>query len=138
LLEVIFDPRNYPFWIVIIALIVGAVAIISRPFSTYVKFVYTNAKFEAIGNPFVTEKELHRIIENKDLYGFKDAINSLKDYNLKGDSIDNIQQSLDDHLLKTIIMMKNDSSKKMTNFFDTYLEKLDIYLIKKKKIYLNF
>ena len=113
-----------------IALIVGAVAIISRPFSTYVKFVYPNAKFEAIGNPYVTERELSRIIENKDLGTFKDSLNSSKDYNVEGEDIKSIQNSLDDHLLTSINMMKADSSKKMKEFFDTYLEKLDIYLIK--------
>jgi V/A-type H+-transporting ATPase subunit C len=130
LLEVIFDPENYTFWIIIIALIASAIAIISRPFSTYVKFVYPNAKFEAIGNPYVLERELTRIVENKNLDDFLEAINTSKDYNVTGDNIDNIQQSLDNHLLNTIDMMKNDSSKKMTNFFDTYIEKLDIYLIK--------
>ena len=130
MLEGIFDPGNFLFWVIIIALIAGAVAIISRPFSTYVKFVYPNAKFEAIGNPFVIERELNRIVENKNLDDFKDAINASKDYNVSGESIDNIQQSLDHHLLKTIDMMIMDSSNKMKNFFDTYLEKLDIYLIK--------
>jgi len=47
-----------------------------------------------------------------------------------GDDIYQIQQSLDDNLIKTIEMMKKDSSKKMKPFFDTYIEKLDIYLIK--------
>jgi V/A-type H+-transporting ATPase subunit C len=124
------DPNNYSFWIIIIALIVGAVAIISRPFSTYVKFVYPNAKFEAIGNPYVTDKELSRVIENKDLVNFKDLLNSSKDYNVTGEDIKSIQNSLDEHLLASINMMKADSSKKMKDFFDTYLEKLDIYLIK--------
>ncbi len=130
MLEIIFDPKSYLFWLIIIALIAGAIAIISRPFSTYIKFVYPNAKFEAIGNPFVTEIELSRIIENKNLDNFKEALNSLKDYNVTGDSTDNIQNSLDNHLLLSVEMMKKDSSKKMTNFFNTYLEKLDIYLIK--------
>ena len=124
------DPNNYSFWIIIIALIVGAVAIISRPFSTYVKFVYPNAKFEAIGNPYITDLELNRLIENKDIVNFKDSLNSSKDYNVTGEDIKSIQHSLDDHLLTSINMMKTDSSKKMNDFFNTYLEKFDIYLIK--------
>lgn len=130
MLDVLLDPNNYPSWILIIAIIAGAIAIISRPFSTYVKFVYPNAKFEAMGNPFVTEKELSRVVDNKNLDDFKETLNGSKDYNVSGDSIYEIQRSLDDNFIQTIDMMRKDSSKKMKEFFDTYLEKLDIHLIK--------
>jgi V/A-type H+-transporting ATPase subunit C len=130
LLEVFFDPYNYPFWILVIAIITGTIAAISRPFSTYVTFVYPNAKFEAIGNPFITERELSRVVDNKNLSEFKDALNMLKDYNVSGDSIYEIQHSLDDQFIQTIEMMRKDSSKKMKDFYDTYIKKLDVYLIK--------
>jgi len=132
LFEIIFDPNNYPFWILIIAIIAGAIAIISRPFSTYIKFVYPNAKFEAMGNPFIEEKELSGVLQSKDLSGFKDTLDSLKDYNIKGETTYDVQRSLDDHFIKTIDMMRKDSSKKMQEFYDVYLEKLDIYLIKRE------
>ena len=128
--ELIFDPYNYPFWAIVTAIIVGVLAAISRPFSTYVMFAYPNAKFEAIGNPFITEKELSRVADSKDLSDFKDALNASKDYNLSGDSTYELQQSLDDNLIQTIEMMQKDSSKKMNDFFNTYIEKIDIYLIK--------
>ena len=105
-------------------------AVISRPFSTYVMFAYPNAKFEAIGNPFITEKELSRVADSKDLSDFKDALNASKNYNLSGDSTYELQQSLDDNLVQTIEMMQKDSSKKMNGFFNIYIEKIDIYLIK--------
>jgi vacuolar-type H+-ATPase subunit C/Vma6 len=130
LLEWLLDPNNYAFWLIIIGLIVGAVGIISRPFSTYVKFVYPNAKFEAIGNPFITEKELSRLIDNKDLVNFKDSLNSSKDYNISGEDIESIQYSLDKNFHQSVKMMQSDSSKKMKYFFEAYLEKIDIYLIK--------
>lgn len=130
--EIIFDPNNYPFWIIIIAIIAGAIAIISRPFSTYVKFVYPNAKFEAIGNPFIEEKGLNGVLQSKDISGFKDALNALKDYNIEGENTYDLQQSIDDHFIKTIDMMRKDSSKKMKEFYDVYLEKLDVYLIKRE------
>ena len=82
---------------------------ISRPFSTYVIFTYPNAKFEAIGNPFVTEKELNRVVDSRDLSGFKDALNVSKDYDLSGDNTYEIQKSLDDNLIQTIEMMLKDS-----------------------------
>ena len=102
--EVIFDPYNYPFWIFIILIIAGAIAVISRPFSAYVKFVYPNAKFEAIGNPFITDSELNRIVENKNLVDFKDALNASKDYNLSGDNI------TPNTTLNATIILENSSS----------------------------
>jgi V/A-type H+-transporting ATPase subunit C len=130
LFEFIFDPYNYPFWVFIAAIIIGILGGISRPFSTYVSFAYPNAKYEAMGNPFVTDKELNRIVESSDLTGFKDTLNASKDYNLSGESTNELQQSLDNNLIQTIDMMKKEGSKKMKDFFEAYLEKLDIYLIK--------
>jgi V/A-type H+-transporting ATPase subunit C len=130
LFELIFDPYNYPFWILIASILISVLALISRPFSTYVMFAYPNAKFEAIGNPYITEKELNRVIDIKDLSTLKDTLNASKDYDLSGDNTGEIQQSLDDNFVKIIEMMQKDSSKKMYEFFNTYLEKLDVYLIK--------
>jgi V/A-type H+-transporting ATPase subunit C len=111
-------------------IIAGIIAIIYRPFSTYIRFVYPNARFEAIGNPYITAKELNRIIENKNLDSFIDILNSNKDYKIVGESILKLQKSLDNNLIETIGMMQKDSSKKMKKFYYTYLEKFDIYLIK--------
>lgn len=131
MLEILFDPYNYPFWILIIAIIAGAIIVIARPFSTYVKFVYPNAKFEAIGNPYITEKELNKLVESKNLDGFIDTLNMNKDFKVDGKNTFEIQRSLDNNFIQTIQMMRKDSSKKMEEFYDTYLEKFDIYLIKK-------
>ena len=128
--EMLFDPSSPFLWVLLIAVIAGAIAVISRPFSTYVKFVYPNAKFEAMGNPFINESELDKVIENKDLTGFKETLSATRDYKITGDSIKEIQKSLDDVFIENIKMMKNDSSKKMKDFYDAYLEKLDTYLIK--------
>ncbi len=128
--ELLLNPNNALFWVLIIAILAGAVIVISRPFSTYVKFVYPNAKFEAMGNPFIGDKELESIIDGKDIISFKETINTLKDYNISGDDTYSMQKSLDDTFITTIEMMKNDSSKKMQKFYDVYLEKLDMHLIK--------
>ncbi|NHK32590.1 MAG: hypothetical protein FK730_14650 [Asgard group archaeon] len=136
--EMLFDPYNYPFWIFIIVILVGAMIVISRPFSTYIKFAYPNAKFEAIGNPFIKEKELNRLFDSKNLHEFKDSLNTMKDYNITGENTQEIQQSLDDSLIQTINLSKNDNSKKMYKFYNAYIEKFDIYLIKntlKNKLY---
>ena len=126
----ILDPYNYPFWVFIAAIILVVFALISRSFSTYVMFAYPNAKYEAIGNPFISDRELNRVIETKDLTSFIDTLNASKDYDLSGDNTYDIQKSLDENFIKTIEMMKKDSSKKMYDFFNTYMEKLDIYHIK--------
>jgi V/A-type H+-transporting ATPase subunit C len=98
LLDSLLDPSNIFFWILILLVLAGAVTIISRPFSSYIKFVYPNAKFEAMGNPYISKKELESVIESKDIISFKETVNSLKDY--------------------------------MNDFYDVYLEKQDIPLIK--------
>ena len=130
MLETIFDPNNYLFWIILLSVIAIIILFILRTFSFYFKFVYPNAKFEAIGNPFVTEKELDNVIETKDILSFMEKINKLKDYKISGTDTYSIQKSFDDSFIQTIYMMRNDSSKKMNEFFDIYLEKHDIHLIK--------
>jgi V/A-type H+-transporting ATPase subunit C len=109
---------------------VGVIIVISRPFSTYVKFVYPNAKFEAMGNPYIDEKGLSNVINSKNLSDLKDSLNASKDYNISGETTFEVQKSLDDAFQQTVEMMRKDSSKKMSDFYDTYLEKIDIYLIK--------
>lgn len=132
MLEELFNPAGYFFWILIIAIIAGTIAIISRPFSTYVKFVYPNAKYEAMGNPHVTEKNLSTLVESKNLVDFKENLNSSKDYKIAGETTYDIQKSLDSLFYQTIEMMKKDSSNKMHDFYNTYTEKIDMYLVKKE------
>jgi len=131
LIDVLLNPNSIYFWVLIISIIIGAVVIISRPFSTYIKFVYTNAKYEAIGNPYVSEKNLNGIVESKNLTNFKESLNQSKDYQLTGDKAIEIQDSLEKSFYLTIEMMKKDSSKKMNDFFNIYLEKNDLYIVKK-------
>ncbi len=130
--DIIMDPNNYPFWIIVVSIISLAVAVIFRPFSSYMKFVYPNAKYETIGNNYINEKELNTLIETKSIDSFKEKLNSSKDYQVKGETSQKIQDSIDQNFKNTVLMMKKDSSKKMHKFFDTYLEKNDFYLIKKE------
>ena len=120
MIEMLFDPYNYPFWIFIIVILAGAMIVISRPFSTYIKFAYPNAKFEAIGNPFIKEKELNRLFDSKNLHEFKDTLNISKDYDITGENTQEIQHSLDKSLIQTISLSKKDSSKDMYDFYDIY------------------
>lgn len=128
--EWIFDPYNPPFWILIASIVGVVIGIIFRPFITHIKFAYPNAKFEAMGNPFINDKDLSNIAESKDLNSFKELLNSLKDYDIVGEDVYSIQKSLDDNFLRIIDMMRKDSSKEMREFYDMYLEKIDSYIVK--------
>lgn len=130
MLDLLLDPKNPFIWIIITFIIIFVIVIFSRPFSTYVKFVYPNAKFEAMGNPFILESELDKLVNIKDLKTFIETLNQTKDYKISGNTIKQIQKSLDELFIKNVYMMKKDSSKKMNAFFDIYLEKIDSYFIK--------
>lgn len=130
MLDLILDPYGYPFWILVFSIIIAVFGLVFRPFLTHIKFAYPNALFEAIGNPYVDEKEINRILDCKDLSGFVDSINTLKNYNITGDNSYEIQRSLDDHFVDTINMMKKDSPKDMSDLYNVYLEKLDLYQLK--------
>ena len=130
MLENIFDPNNLLFWILIFGILGGIITFVFQSFLAYFKFVYPNAKFEAIGNPFLSEKELSRMLCSKDITNFKELLNISQDYKVTGETTYELQNSLDHHFIQTVEMMRKDSSKKMGDFFDLYIEKFDIFLIK--------
>jgi V/A-type H+/Na+-transporting ATPase subunit C len=129
--EAFFNPSNPWFWVFIASTVGLIMGITARVFATYAKFVYPNAKFEAMGTPFVSEKKLNDLTSQNNLTSFIDSVNTNKDYNLSGENTLEVQNSIDKHFLKTVEMMRTDSSKKMKYFFDSYLSKYDYYLIKK-------
>ncbi len=126
----ILGPYSALFWILIFSLTGVVIGLASRPFLTHAKFAYPNALFEAIGNPYIDEKELSTIVESKDLNAFKETLNASKNYHIEGEDLKSVQKSLDVNFIQTIEMMRKGSSKKMNDFYDMYLEKIDIYLIK--------
>ena len=128
--EEIFNINGYIFWIILIFILSIIIFFVLRSFSTYFKFIYPNAKLEAIGNPFLSEKELNKVIEGQNITNFKDIVKKSINFDVKGTTIYEMQRSLDTHLIQTIEMIRKDSSKKMNGFFDLYLEKLDSFLIK--------
>jgi len=130
LFEFLLDPFNYLFWIFIFIIIIASITIVWRPFNIYIQFAYINAKVEAIGNPYLTEKELNLLIESKNIIEFKDSLNAKKDYNIIGNNSTEIHNSLDNNFKNTIRQSKKDSSKKMKEFFNIFYEKIDLYYIK--------
>ncbi len=129
-LEQLLTPSNPLLWIGIIGILAGAGAVLARPFSTYLRFVYPNAKFEAIGNPFIQEKNLDSLLQNTTVLQTIESINANKDYHLKDASVQDLHHQLDEHFFETIAMMRKDSSTKLSSFYTAYLFKYDIHLIK--------
>jgi len=130
ILDVLFNPNSPYMWLLIIGIVAGALAIIIRPFATFAKFAYPNAKFESIGNPFVYETNLQRYLDLSDLQQFIDQLNTQKDYNISETITSRIQTELDQQFVNTIHMMEQDSTKKMQPFFNTYLQLIDANLLK--------
>ena len=130
MLEFLFDPNSPFVWIIIISILAGVIAVISRPFSSYIQFVYPNAKYEAMGNPYIQKGILEKLVESESLEQFIDQINMDKDYNLEGKHGFEIQQNLDEHLFSMIQQMKKDNGKKMQEFFTIYVERKNNLLLK--------
>lgn len=128
--EQLLNPHNPLLWVLLIEIVGGTAAVLARPFSTYIKFVYPNAKFEAIGNPFLHEKNLGGLLQSKDLTAFVENINAYKDYVISGNTTKEIQHSFDTHFFAIVEMMRRDSTKKLDAFYNAYLQKYDIHLIK--------
>ncbi len=129
-IEVLLDPNSAYMWILVVTLIAGAVATISRPFSSFLKFVYPTAKYEAMGNPFIAQASLQRLLESGTLQAFVEQLNTHKDYQIQGTTASEVQHHLDKVFIQTIEQMKKDNSKKMHPFYDTYLEYHDRKYVK--------
>jgi V/A-type H+-transporting ATPase subunit C len=128
--EEVLNPSSPLFWLTILIILGVVSTFIARSFKTYVKFIYPNAKFEAIGNPFIQEKELTPLVDAPSLEAFKDRLNILRDYQVDGQTATAIQHSLDQNFLRTLTMMQKDSTKKLRAFYDLYSQKIDFYLVK--------
>jgi V/A-type H+-transporting ATPase subunit C len=131
LLELLLEPNNPIFWIFIAIIILVSIMIVWWPFNIYVKFSYINARLEALGNPFLNDKELNRMIESKNIIEFRDTLNNIKDYNITGDNSEEIQKSLDINYIKNLEQLKKESSKYIENFIDIFYEKIDLEFLKK-------
>ena len=101
---------------------------IGIPFITS-KFSYSNAKFSAIPNTFIKEKEISRLLESGSIEDFKNNVVS-RDFILKGENADELQKSIDESLIKIIKMARDDSPKKVKEFYNAYIKKIDSYTIK--------
>jgi len=111
-------------------MLIISITIIWKAFSIYIQFAYINAKVEAIGNPFLIEKDLNLLIECKNINEFKDTLNSNKDFSIDGNNSNEIHISLDNNYIMTLNQTKKDSSKKIKDFYNILYEKHDLYYLK--------
>ncbi|NIA10225.1 MAG: hypothetical protein GWP10_11005 [Nitrospiraceae bacterium] len=92
-------------------------------------FTYPNAKFSAIGSVYLQEKELSKLIGSKNLEDFKSNVVS-RDFTVEGESIKEVQKSIDESLFRVIRMASKDSPSKVGGFYDAYMQKLDARAVK--------
>ena len=130
MLDFLLDSSNPLTWILISGILLIVISMVLRPFINTIGFVYPNAKFEAIGNPFLEESIIQKLLESSDLKNFIEQVSAFKDYQIKGETTREIQHSLDEILLKFIEDIKRDTPKKMYRFYDILLQKMDSSLLK--------
>ncbi len=130
MLHTLLDPNNPLMWVIVTSILAGAIVVIYRPFLSFVRFVYPNAKYEAMGNVFLHQPSLQRLIESGSLEGFVEQLNTQKDYKVQGTTASEVQQNLDQLFVQTIEHMKKDHAKTMHPFFDRYLEIYDTSTVK--------
>ena len=111
------------------AVVIAIVAKMIPPLAIASKFSYSNAKFSAIPNTFIKEKEISRLLESSSIEDLKNAIIS-RDFVLKGEDANELQKSIDESLVKIIKMARDDSPKNVKEFYNAYIKKIDSYEIK--------
>ncbi len=116
--------------IIVVSILGGIFAKLVPSFILLAKFTYPNAKYNAIGNPFIKTEELQKLLV-RDLDDFKNMVNTNKDYELKGESVEVLHNELDSIFQKMILMLAQDSPQSVKGFYDAYLYKLDLSLLKK-------
>ena len=92
-------------------------------------FTYPNAKFSAMGSPYIEKKSLAPLVNSDDLDRFKNNVTS-RDFTTKGDTVAAVQQSIDASLVAFIHMAQDDSPDSVAPFYDVYLQKLDARAVK--------
>jgi vacuolar-type H+-ATPase subunit C/Vma6 len=114
----------------IVALVgLAVVAKLMPSFILTARFSYPNAKFSAIPNTYIKEKELGRLLESKSIEDFKTNVVS-RDFLLEGDTTEKVQTSVDASFEKLVLMAKSDSPARLHLFYEAYLEKTDADALK--------
>lgn len=116
-------------WVALAAAGMVAVAKFGPSLVSVAGFTYPNAKFNAIGSPFLDEKELTKLIASSTLQDLQNNVVS-RDFSVEGTTIQEMQHSIDTSLARTITMAHHDSPKGVHKFYETFLQLFDARFIK--------
>lgn len=108
---------------------VGAAAKLLPSLISFAGFTYPNAKFNAMGSPYIEKKGLAPLVNSDNLERFRNNVTS-RDFSTEGDTVAAVQQSIDASLAGLIRMAKDDSPDGVAPFYDAYLQKLDARVVK--------
>ncbi|PKK85930.1 MAG: hypothetical protein CVT48_03300 [Thermoplasmata archaeon HGW-Thermoplasmata-1] len=127
----IFDTSNPVFWVLVALLAALALFKVIRPFIFYAGFVYPNAKFAAIGHPFIGKRELDRIIDANGLDEYRTIINQVRGYELRGETARELQNEIDSNFAASVLDAAGDMPKAATAVTDAFGRILDGGLIER-------
>lgn len=97
--------------------------------TSVIKFAYPNAKYNAMGNPYVREDKLDSLLDLKNLHEFINVLE--KEYNFKEEKdVEDIENSLIKSRNASFQGIINDSPKPIKKFFDIYFQKYELEIIK--------
>ena len=117
--------------LILIGIIIVVVLFLTkgRGLTAVVKFAYPNAKYNAIGNPYVRKDKLESLTELKNLQDFTNILE--KEYNLiEAKNIEEVENKLTNAQISSFLEILNDSPKPIKRFFQVYFEKYEIEIIK--------
>ncbi|RLF51283.1 MAG: hypothetical protein DRN11_03075, partial [Thermoplasmata archaeon] len=89
-----------------IVIIIALIALMARFLPSLIllsQFSYPNAKFSAIENKFLKEKELTKLLECKNLEELKNNVIS-RDFIIEGENVKEMQESIEKSLIKLLLM----------------------------------
>jgi V/A-type H+-transporting ATPase subunit C len=122
---------EYTFFLLIATAAAGFMAVVKfgPPLVSVASFTYPNAKFNAMGTPFLQEKDLAKLVTSNTLTDLQNNVVS-KDFSAEGDSIQAMQRSIDISLAGIIAMARHDSPKGVQQFYDAFLQLFDARIVK--------
>lgn len=91
-------------------------------------FTYPNAKFNAIGSPYIEKKGLAPLVNSDTLDQFAGSVTG--DFAVEGDTVGEVQRSIDHSLHRAVQMAQTDSPDNVASFYEAYLQKLDARPVK--------
>lgn len=91
-------------------------------------FTYPNAKFNAIGSPYIEKKGLTPLVNSDTLDQYTGSITG--DFAVEGETVGEVQRSIDRSLARMVEMAQKDSPDNVASFYQAYLQKLDARAVK--------